>query len=789
MKKIWLLMLAVVFCVAMPLCVSASEGETRDFSFENGLASDLKALGLFSGVSENDFDLERAPSRLEVLVMLIRVLGEEKDALEGDFEHPFTDVPEWADKYVGYAYENGLTNGVSPTKFGSGDASAATYLTFMLRALGYSDADGDFKWDDPYNFAYLTGLLPSCVDTENFLRADIVTISYAALYIELKDTTTLLYEKLIEKGAFDADTFGKNYKTAKITDKENENKTALAAEDVYSLCSSAVFLIEVKDEKGKAYALGSGFFIAESGIAVTNYHVIESANSATITLAGSGAKYDVSGVYYYSMFHDVAVIQVDGSGFDCIKVNPFPVKGASTVYAIGSPRGLENTISQGIISNVRRVLGEETYIQSTAAISNGSSGGVLLNSYGEAIGITSAGFDDGQNLNFARPISYIAPAKLDKAEPLSEINWNSAEYSLDEEEYTLAAGEKLTLEFDVKFYTLESDIPNFKAESDNPDVCVAESGFGDTYVNLVAVAPGTANITISDDTTDDSITFKVTVTEGENLVAPFIVYFTRVDEIGLNKGATNTLLIDTVSVGVEEGGKWKVTSKNTAVAKVLAVRENDGFVEVDVKAIKNGSTTLSIKYGGYDEYILPVTVGEQFYIAFDALKDYAITSGEFHDDEDNTKDYYEGEGRTYADGDVVNVLYYPETDTVALRVSSETEGVGVVDLLLTRESATEGKKIEIEMDIAIVSLYARGEIKNVSSFGDGKNDVVDIAEISILGEQNDEYKKEYGEAVAAVAVSLLYEFDMWFIYILPEIDATDLGFVAIDYDAYLLLDN
>ena len=82
--------------------------------------------------------------------MLIRVLGKESEALNGSWEHPFNDVADWADKYVGYAYENGLTNGVSDTQFGTGTASSFTYLTFVLRALGYSDVNGaDFTWDKP----------------------------------------------------------------------------------------------------------------------------------------------------------------------------------------------------------------------------------------------------------------------------------------------------------------------------------------------------------------------------------------------------------------------------------------------------------------------------------------------------------------------------------------------------------------------------------------------------------------------------------------------------------------
>ena len=211
MKKIRIFALLLTLFALLTVPAFAAEDETRDVTYENTLAADLKALGLFSGVSDTDFDLERAPSRTEVIVMLIRVLGKEKEAKEGAWEHPFTDVPAWADPYVGYAYANGLTKGMSATEFGTDTASAGTYLTFMLRALGYSDAKGDFAWDAPYALAKGIGLLPSFADTENFWRADIVSISYAALSVELKNTAQTLAEKLIEAEVFSAKTFGERY--------------------------------------------------------------------------------------------------------------------------------------------------------------------------------------------------------------------------------------------------------------------------------------------------------------------------------------------------------------------------------------------------------------------------------------------------------------------------------------------------------------------------------------------------------------------------------------------------
>ena len=108
----------------------------RDFVRENEAARRLKAQGLFQGVGTNpdgsvNFDLNRAPSRTEALVMLVRLLGKDAEANGGSWKHPFTDVPGWANEEVGYAFEKGLTKGSSATEFGTGTASAQMCLTLF----------------------------------------------------------------------------------------------------------------------------------------------------------------------------------------------------------------------------------------------------------------------------------------------------------------------------------------------------------------------------------------------------------------------------------------------------------------------------------------------------------------------------------------------------------------------------------------------------------------------------------------------------------------------------------
>lgn len=415
------LMVLVLLITAVPVC------RASDLAGAEKLAGSLKQLGIFKGVSDTNFDLGRAPSRLEALVMLVRLLGKENAAVSGTWRHPFQDVPDWADKYVGYAYQNSLTNGISATEFGVGNASAGMYLTFALRALDYSDTNGlDFSWQDPFTLAHSVGILDDTVDQYNFLRSDVVRISYLSLSATLKGSSVTLAQKLIADGVFTQlqyDTYcGTQATVEQATPPPQYPQTANTAETVYAKCAPSVFYIEVLDATGAVFASGSGFFIDADGTAVTNYHVIGGCRSATITLSSSGEQRSVIGIYDHSASEDWAVIKVEGSGYTPLPLNTSAVTGGAKVYAIGSPLGLQNSITEGIISNPARYDEGIEYIQTSAAISSGSSGGALINTSGEAIGITSASYDEGNSLNLALPVKYFVNYSKGALLSLSEID-------------------------------------------------------------------------------------------------------------------------------------------------------------------------------------------------------------------------------------------------------------------------------------------------------------------------------------------------------------------------------
>ncbi|MCH5311075.1 MAG: trypsin-like peptidase domain-containing protein [Prevotella sp.] len=176
----------------------------------------------------------------------------------------------------------------------------------------------------------------------------------------------------------------------------------LKAQNIYQKYKSAVFMIYTSNER--SISQGSGFFVSKDGIAISNYHVFKGTlrGKETIKLS-TGTTYKIKEVLAYSEEYDYFVFKVDGNNFNYIPVTKKGYSIGETVYAIGSPRELENTFSNGIVSQNRG-----KYIQISVPIDYGSSGGALINSYGEVIGITSGGRDDsGANLNYAVDIRNI----------------------------------------------------------------------------------------------------------------------------------------------------------------------------------------------------------------------------------------------------------------------------------------------------------------------------------------------------------------------------------------------
>lgn len=174
----------------------------------------------------------------------------------------------------------------------------------------------------------------------------------------------------------------------------------LSYEELAGMASSVVMIV-VYNEKKEPYASGSGVLINNEGYILTNFHVVCGATAFAVRLEEEEEPRFTTELIKYHPENDLALIRVEP-----INRRPIPlcsnrklVRGQKVV-AIGSPLGLFNTVSDGIIAGFRKIE-EVSMIQFTAPTSHGSSGGALLNLYGELIGIVTAGFDDGQNLNLA----------------------------------------------------------------------------------------------------------------------------------------------------------------------------------------------------------------------------------------------------------------------------------------------------------------------------------------------------------------------------------------------------
>lgn len=170
--------------------------------------------------------------------------------------------------------------------------------------------------------------------------------------------------------------------------------------------SGAVVSIVMSDKDGNPIAQGSGFLVSEDGVVITNYHVIAEGTSALAKLP-DGAFYVVDGVLAFDKARDVAVIKAHGENFRTLTLgNSDRVQVGQEVVAIGNPLSLESTVSNGIVSSIRTIDEEGgKYLQVTAPISPGSSGGPLFNMAGEVVGVTSMHLKGGENLNFAIPIN------------------------------------------------------------------------------------------------------------------------------------------------------------------------------------------------------------------------------------------------------------------------------------------------------------------------------------------------------------------------------------------------
>ena len=186
------------------------------------------------------------------------------------------------------------------------------------------------------------------------------------------------------------------------------------ARDVSSLVKQiGEGVVQVRTPEG----LGSGFFINDDGYLITNFHVIEGETEISVEVYQQKngqldrETYKQVKIIAINKFHDLALLHIEDK--DAPKFKPVTLGSSDAlnvgdgVFAIGSPLGLERTVTQGILSTKTRELEGELYLQTSTQINPGNSGGPLFNLAGEVVGVTNMKITFGEGLGFAIPVELV----------------------------------------------------------------------------------------------------------------------------------------------------------------------------------------------------------------------------------------------------------------------------------------------------------------------------------------------------------------------------------------------
>lgn len=457
MKK--LLSFILMFAVLSALCLPVSAARV---SAEEAIDT-LECLGLVQGTGSG-FEPGRGATRAEAVTMLLRLLGKEAAAKAETGACPFADGG-WAAPYLTYAWKQGLVQGKSAGYFGSNDpVGVRDYLTMVLRALGYSDAAGDFSWGGSIAFADAVGLTHGEYPTDTgLLREDLALISYTALTLPVQGTARKLIERLYIEGAVSADAL----KQTRLVWALDAGKPIYTAAEIHEMSASAVLYVEMyKTEeawkKDDPDAHGSGFFISGDGVALLSYHELDGYAYARATTL-DGKRYEITGVLAYDSLWDIAAVRVSRQATDGSSVRFFPyldlgdsdaVYPGARIFTVSNPLGLIDSVSEGVIANRSRQVDDPDYpcLQFNAPIAQGSSGGPLLNSQGQVVGIIHALYVEGQLLNLATPVNCVPREKLSGAgtpmaqvKAAEDVKKAAAEIHCKETTLRLACGESKEL--------------------------------------------------------------------------------------------------------------------------------------------------------------------------------------------------------------------------------------------------------------------------------------------------------------------------------------------------------
>jgi S1-C subfamily serine protease len=194
-------------------------------------------------------------------------------------------------------------------------------------------------------------------------------------------------------------------------------QTALTTAQIAKKISPSVVVIQGTTDSGAV--LGSGFIVSKDGKIVTNLHVVKGMKTATVRTA-NGEAFDSLLVLATDERRDLAIVKIAGFDLPILDLgNSDGVTVGEPVVIAGSPRGLEGTVTAGILSSVRDSGDGFKVLQTDAAVNPGNSGGPLVNNNGQVIGVVSFKLRSAEGLNFAVPISYVRGLLDSLHEPMS----------------------------------------------------------------------------------------------------------------------------------------------------------------------------------------------------------------------------------------------------------------------------------------------------------------------------------------------------------------------------------
>lgn len=218
--------------------------------------------------------------------------------------------------------------------------------------------------------------------------------------IRLSKLTSVMCILVIAFGGF-TDVFGQK-KSKVISTQPTKNK--LTPKQIVDKVMPSLVVVFAQDKQGKVIGQGSGF-VFKPGLIATNLHVFKRASNAFVKVPNKERKFDVISVVNLDIRRDICVVKIDDLTIPpLVPDETQKLSIGDEIFAFGNPKGLEGSVSKGIVSSIRSDI---DLIQIDAAISPGSSGGPIVNDQGKVIGIAVATLTGGQNLNFSIPIKHL----------------------------------------------------------------------------------------------------------------------------------------------------------------------------------------------------------------------------------------------------------------------------------------------------------------------------------------------------------------------------------------------